>query len=110
MRSVEESAGTYINDAYEPTERMMVNCMVRGSKLILTWTYSSLHYEMETIQQLVNTYLQNLKELIRHCIVAAQSGSEYTPSDYGLGKELTSTELDAFLNSHNSEMTNIIEF
>ena len=65
---------------------------------MLNWGYSGLHYEAATITQVANSYLAKLEALITHCVEQEQqSGPVFTPSDYGLGAEITYAELDAFL-------------
>ena len=94
-----ESSGTNTSEQYTVTEKMWVNGFVREEELVLNWTYSRQHYDDETVQQLTADYLTNLQSLIAHCIERQASKEvNYTPSDFGLGAEITYDELDNFLN------------
>ncbi|RBL90134.1 non-ribosomal peptide synthase/polyketide synthase [Chitinophaga flava] len=101
-------SGSYLGIAHEPSgssaspelkvnEKIGVDCMVRGGELIVQWKYSSLHYDAATIQQLATGYIQQLETLISHCV--EQSETVATPSDYGLGQNISIEELDRFLDS-----------
>jgi non-ribosomal peptide synthase protein (TIGR01720 family) len=78
-------------------EKLAVNSLIQDGQLLLNWSYSSRHYEEPTIQQLSKEYVSALEDLIAHCITQQQSGTVYTPSDYGLGSVVGYEELDAFL-------------
>ncbi|MCW3089278.1 MAG: linear pentadecapeptide gramicidin synthetase LgrD, partial [Ferruginibacter sp.] len=98
LKGAGESTGASISELYEQSEKMSVSGFVQGGELGLNWSYSGLHYEAETIRQLAGNYLSNLEAIIAHCIAQEQqSGQVFTPSDYGLGAEITYAELDAFL-------------
>ena len=43
-------------------------------------------------------YQSTLESLIAHCMEQQKSGTVYTPSDYGLGSEISVEELDQLLN------------
>ncbi|MCW3106371.1 MAG: Nonribosomal peptide synthetase, partial [Segetibacter sp.] len=79
-------------------EKIAVNCHVQAGELVLSWSYSRRHYKEETITALANSYIANLAMLIGHCIEQQRSGGiVYTPSDYGLGSEISYEQLDCFL-------------
>jgi non-ribosomal peptide synthase protein (TIGR01720 family) len=63
--------------------------------LQINWTFSSKHFNPETIERLSLNYLLNLNEMVNHCV--EQGSSEFTPSDFGLGETISNTEFDAFL-------------
>ena len=92
-----ESSGAAISEGYETSEKLSVNCFVQSGELLLNWTYSGLHYEAATIRRLAEEYLSGLEELIAHCVDQQQIEQVFTPSDYGLGAEISYSELDAFL-------------
>jgi non-ribosomal peptide synthetase component F len=73
----------------------MINSMIEGGELLIHWHYSRHHYDQDTIEALSAGYLAVLQELIRHCKV--QPSPLLTPSDYGLGNEISYKELDTFL-------------
>ena len=60
-------------------------------------SYSTYHYNQETISKLADDYMKQLTRLISHCIEQGESGTIYTPSDYGLSAEITYQELDDFM-------------
>jgi non-ribosomal peptide synthase protein (TIGR01720 family) len=93
-----ESKGKSFNEEHPVSELLSVNGMVQGGELFLNWSYSSLHFEKDTIIKLVELYQTNLESLIRHCMDQHKSGSVNTPSDFGLGSEISFDELDLFLN------------
>ena len=68
-----------------------------GGELVLNWSYSAKHYNLETISKVAEEYISQLQALISHCLKQEQTGEVYTPSDYGLGAEVTYQELDKFL-------------
>jgi amino acid adenylation domain-containing protein len=72
-----------------------VNSHISGGELVLNWSYSSKHYNKETIAKVADDYKKQLQQLIAHCV--EQTGSVSTPSDYGLSAEVTYQELDRFL-------------
>jgi hypothetical protein len=66
--------------------------MVQNAELILNWGYSSLHYNKETIEELVKNYKSSIKLTDRaHNKTKENSVVVYTPSDYNLGEEITYT-------------------
>jgi len=45
------------------------------------------------------TYIENLKNIINHCVEIQQSGKKaLTPSDFGQSSNVTLRQLDEFLN------------
>ncbi|MEO7583966.1 MAG: non-ribosomal peptide synthase/polyketide synthase [Ferruginibacter sp.] len=92
-----ESAGAERSEQFVVTDKLAINGMVQGGELMLTWTYSEKHYRQETVISLVDKFKHNLEQLIDHCLQRANAGKVGTPSDFGLGKEITYHELDKFL-------------
>ncbi|HEX8331373.1 MAG TPA: condensation domain-containing protein, partial [Segetibacter sp.] len=104
-----ESGGTAISEKQELREKLSVNCFIGSGELVLNWRYSSIHYKPETIEKIASEYISNLSELINHCMQQQKGGNSfYTPSDYGLGKEISYEELDQFLEEESDE--NIMSF
>ncbi|HKH62399.1 MAG TPA: amino acid adenylation domain-containing protein, partial [Flavitalea sp.] len=93
-----ELAGADRSEEYTISNKISVNGMVQAGELILNWTYSGKDYEEETIHKLVAKYLSNLQAIISHCISQQKTGVVFTPSDYGLGSEVSYIELDRFVN------------
>ncbi|MEO6731987.1 MAG: amino acid adenylation domain-containing protein [Ferruginibacter sp.] len=93
-----ESQGQASGDENIVAEKIMVNSSVRAGELMLSWSYSSKHYNEETIIKISNAYLSILEKLIAHCMwQQKKAGTVFTPSDYGLGSEIGYDELDRFL-------------
>ncbi|MEO7768162.1 MAG: amino acid adenylation domain-containing protein, partial [Ferruginibacter sp.] len=97
LKGAGESAGAGRSEEQLLKEKLSVNSSVRGGQLLLSWSYSSIHYEESTIKKLAADYVANLELLITHCIEQQRKGVVYTPSDYGLGSEISYEELDRFL-------------
>jgi hypothetical protein len=95
--SATESAGSSSSGEYVQSNKISVNAIVQNNELILNWSYSKNHFENETIEELSKTFKANLESLIVHCIEKDKTGKVFTPSDYGLGKEISYSELDNFL-------------
>ena len=99
-------AGEHIGERVSPegitADKLSVNSMVMGGELVLDWGYSTLHFGHERIQQLSAAYLDHLELLISHCTQQRKTGAVFTPSDYGLGNEVTYNELDSFLQKDGS--------
>ncbi|MBE7174329.1 MAG: amino acid adenylation domain-containing protein, partial [Williamsia sp.] len=93
-----EAAGSEISPDLAMNEKMIVNAIVQEGELVVDWAYSSKHYHEETVNVLVEQFLADLALLISHCTAQLLAdGPAYTPSDYGLAKDITYQELDSFL-------------
>ncbi len=92
-----ESAGSARSGEFVLHEKMAINCIIRGGELIINWTYSTKHFEEDTIKKMLENYISNLQLLIAHCTEASKKGAASTPSDYGLGGEISYEDLDEFL-------------
>ena len=92
-----ESMGSGISGDQLSTSRLSLNSHIFGGELVLRWSYSSRHYSQDTISEIAGKYVTHLQDLIGHCQERVESGAVYTPSDYGLGAEITYTELDSFM-------------
>jgi non-ribosomal peptide synthase protein (TIGR01720 family) len=98
LSAAEESTGAGRGEEYVVREKISVTGLIQGGELILKWIYSSHHYEQETIRMLAEEFISNLEILIAHCTDQQRNIVVYTPSDYGLGSDVTYEELDGFLN------------
>lgn len=106
-----ESTGQQASPLLLATEKISVNSMVIAGELVLNWSYSTLHFRHERILQLSQEYLANLELLISHCAEQKKSGNVLTPSDYGLGHEISYDELDSFLQKDgNTDKKRIMDF
>jgi amino acid adenylation domain-containing protein/non-ribosomal peptide synthase protein (TIGR01720 family)/FkbM family methyltransferase len=98
LSTAAEDRGDSVSENHLVKDLLSVNGQVQGGELILNWAYSTKHYKPGTIRQMATQYKANLEMLVAHCMQQQQSGPVFTPSDYGLGKEITNDELDTFLN------------
>ena len=92
-----ESGGAETNADHTLNYKLSVNSMVQGGELILNWGFSKCHYEKKTVEELSERFKTTLESLIDHCIEQEKSGSVFTPSDYGMGSEISYAELDKFM-------------
>jgi len=97
LTGVRGSMGKAIGDDNEVMHKLEVNSIVQRGELIVSWGYSRKHYEQGTIKQLAERYMSDLERLIRICQEQGNRGCVHTPSDYGLGKEVSYAELDEFM-------------
>ncbi len=97
IKAAEESGGLMISKEQLSSARLLVNSHISGGELVLRWSYSTKHYNKNTISKLADDYIKQLMRLINHCQEQGKSGVVYTPADYGLGDEVTYEELDRFL-------------
>ncbi|RBL91356.1 non-ribosomal peptide synthase/polyketide synthase [Chitinophaga flava] len=92
-----ELGGENISKEHMVRERLMVNGQVQHGLLTLVWSYSSKHYEADTIEKIAALYYQHLVSLIIHCAGQAKQATIPTPSDYGLTGQVKYQQLDKFL-------------
>ena len=92
-----EAGGKGISDEQAAMSKLSVNSYITGGELVVDWGYSSRHYDQDTIVKLAEDYINHLTKLIAHCIAQGKTGAVPTPSDYGLGAEISYQELDSFL-------------
>ncbi len=105
---VNESTGSGKSGEQYISEPLSVSAMVQGGKLSINFDYSTRHFETATIQSLARSFVANLEQLIAHCMEQQKKGQVFTPSDFGLGADVSYEELDQFLEEDDSE--NIISF
>jgi amino acid adenylation domain-containing protein/non-ribosomal peptide synthase protein (TIGR01720 family) len=91
-----EAQGSMTSALHQATEKLSINSYVESGELKLNWSYSELHYHPGSIEALTELYIQELQHIIEHC-KTNQDKTYHTPSDYGLAKEISYKELDAFL-------------
>ena len=97
LAGADEPGGKGASREQAPASRLSVNSRISGGELVLNWSYSSRHYSKETIAKVAGDYINRLQQLTSHCLQQGEAGAVYTPSDYGLGTEITCQELDRFL-------------
>ncbi|PRD26217.1 UNVERIFIED_CONTAM: lgrB [Trichonephila clavipes] len=82
-----------IHDEQAPlANELSVDGQVYGGELLLRWTYSCERYDARTVSDLAQAYLDELQNLIAHCLEDGAGG--LTPSDFPLAR-LTQAQLDA---------------
>jgi amino acid adenylation domain-containing protein/non-ribosomal peptide synthase protein (TIGR01720 family) len=74
--------------------QLTVNSLVREGRLHVSWVYSEQVYEATTIEQVADSYMQSLREIIAHCGLADTGG--FTPSDFPEAN-LSQSDLDTFI-------------
>ncbi|QNK64693.1 non-ribosomal peptide synthase/polyketide synthase [Pedobacter sp. PAMC26386] len=97
LSGASESTGASTAESHPVRELLSINSLVQGGELRMNWSFSSRHFTPEAIEEMSSAYLENLKNLITHCI--AVETPVFTPSDYNLGEEITNEELDKFLDA-----------
>ncbi|RDV11083.1 amino acid adenylation domain-containing protein, partial [Pontibacter diazotrophicus] len=90
-----ESCGNPVSPANKADSNLEVNSSISNGQLHLVWRYSSKQYHQETIENLATRYLEVLTGLISHC--KEKQVPQHTPSDYGLGGNVTYQELEQML-------------
>ena len=99
LSGASESNGTSWSEEKTVNHILEVNGAVQGGELVMNWGYSILHYEKDTITEIVESYKSTLQSLIDHCLdMHKTKGAVYTPSDYGLESDISLEELDDILN------------
>ncbi|CRM81135.1 Linear gramicidin synthase subunit B [Pseudomonas sp. 35 E 8] len=89
---LDESAGlAHDPDAPLPNE-LSVDSQVYGGELVLRWTFSRERHDQQTIRELADAYLAELRSLVAHCLEDTAGG--LTPSDFPLA-HLTQSQLDS---------------
>jgi amino acid adenylation domain-containing protein/non-ribosomal peptide synthase protein (TIGR01720 family) len=97
FKVAEESSGLSRSLEQKSREKLTINSSILQGNLSLNWTCSGLNYSAETLKLLATSFISNLNKLIDYCLEQKQSGTFFTPSDYGLNDEITYSELDSFL-------------
>ncbi|MGF7083050.1 condensation domain-containing protein, partial [Mucilaginibacter sp. UYCu711] len=108
LRGAEERAGAGRSELQAVSELISIDSHIRSGELVINWSYSSKHYREDTISKVAGDYIAGLEKLIGHCLEHGKSGSVFTPSDYGLGGDISPAELDQFMEEDNND--NIISF
>ncbi|MBK8552374.1 MAG: amino acid adenylation domain-containing protein [Ignavibacteria bacterium] len=98
LSAAKEFSGTDMSGDIPVSEKLSINGFIQSGELNINWKYSSLHFEKKTISSLSEKYLNILQTLIQHCTEEQRSNVIHTPSDFGLGSEISIDELDNFLN------------
>ncbi|QJB31840.1 non-ribosomal peptide synthase/polyketide synthase [Chitinophaga oryzae] len=97
LRMAAESPGAATGKDFPLPEKIAVDGMVQDGELVLRWKYSRQHLSADAMDKMATIYMTHLEALIAHC--ASRREPAFTPSDFGLGKEISVAELDAFLDA-----------
>ena len=79
-----ESAGNTIASNNTVSHLLNINGEVRENILHVFWSYSTHHYKSETIERVIQSFVNRLKQIIHHCSQEENFG--YTLSDFELVK------------------------
>jgi len=94
-----EGSGLNVSGNQYFNSKLVFNSSIQSGLLEINLSYSSQHFKEETIGKLLYTYIENLKNIINHCVEIQQSGKKaLTPSDFGQSSNVTLRQLDEFLN------------
>ncbi|MEO1627225.1 MAG: condensation domain-containing protein, partial [Bacteroidota bacterium] len=89
-----ESVGPNLADTFPFSHKLLINASVMEGRLQISWSYSVKNYRAETIEQLATQQIEQLMDLVDHCVSKTTSIS--TPSDLGLAAHMSFEELDEF--------------
>jgi len=92
LNDANETIGKSISDHYLVRNKLDVTCVVGNETLSIYWAFSKKDFEQSTIEKIAAAYIDKLIEIINHCI--HKTDIELTPSDYGLGDEISVEEWD----------------
>ncbi|OME97845.1 non-ribosomal peptide synthetase [Paenibacillus sp. FSL H7-0942] len=87
-------SGSTIAGSNAKSFQLDIVCLVEQGEFTIQLNYLKTEHDKESIQLLVEEYLNQLRSLINHCTNLEES--EFTPSDYG-DSELSLEELDSLL-------------
>jgi non-ribosomal peptide synthase protein (TIGR01720 family) len=96
-----ENSGAHISPTSLIEEKFIIKAIIAGNELRISWDYSNEHYRPETVKKLADQFIENLTQLIEHCI--NKEGREVTPSDFGLSDVLDFKEFDELFESETQE-------
>lgn len=63
----EETLGNFRDPNNERIQEFDISSWVSDSQYVLRWSYSEKRYKEETIKHLINSYINNLKDIIKMC-------------------------------------------
>ena len=92
--------GLSVSNANHRTNIIDINSLISDGELVISFSYSKNLHKKETIENLANSYIIELQNIIEHCIQQEYRG--YTPSDFPLAN-INQEELNNILTSNNTE-------
>jgi amino acid adenylation domain-containing protein/non-ribosomal peptide synthase protein (TIGR01720 family) len=108
LSRADEDSGASVSEKQTSPSKIAINSYVVDGQLIMHWSYSGIHFNAATINNIAGQYLTCLTQLIDHCLEEGRSRVIFTPADYGLSAEVNYEELDKFLGEDNND--NIMSF
>src|SRR6185369_5341047 len=84
LAGARESAGEIRSREGNRHYKIEVGASVIGGQLQVNWNYSRAQVEAVEMEQVAEWYMEELREIIRHCAQPEAGG--YTPSDFPLAK------------------------
>ncbi|TRX31756.1 amino acid adenylation domain-containing protein, partial [Flavobacterium sp. ZT3R18] len=106
--SAPENSGDHISPTSLLEEKFIVKAIIVNNELRISWDYSEERYRPETVKKLANKFIENLTQLVEHCINKEER--EVTPSDFGLSDALDFKEFDALFETENSQDESVLRF
>jgi len=82
LRLAGEPAGAQRSPRCRRSFQLAVNAVVAGGRLQMRWLYSRNLHRRSTVEALAESYLEELRRLVDHCLSPGAGG--YTPSDFPL--------------------------
>ena len=95
-----ESVGAMHGSGEQRAYLVEVTASVIDGELQVGWRYSERVHQRETIVRVAERYMEELRQIIAHCLSADAGG--YTPSDFPIVK-LTQLQLDSLTQKHHIE-------
>ncbi|MBO9205122.1 MULTISPECIES: condensation domain-containing protein, partial [Niastella] len=95
--SANEAHGSSGSDENIVTTQIVINSMIYQGELHIQWSYSLLHYEESTVQQLAQSYIDDLQYLVDHCVSVPAGETITTPIDHYITAGVSYTELRRFM-------------
>ncbi len=83
-----------------------INALIVAGELQVVWRHSQQAHQVETVEQVAQAYLRNLRALVAHC--CAVETSRYTPSDF-TAVGLPQAEVDHLLATYDQNIEDIYE-
>lgn len=93
-------AGSFISPLNKRPYLLDITAVMSEGALQLTWAYSHNFHKDATIASFASAFLDNLRQLIKHCLSPSAGG--YTPSDFPLAK-LHQKQLDSLIGNQSIE-------
>ena len=100
-----ESVGQEVSADFPLSCGLEITGSITNGTLTLDWNFSTSFYEEDTIKDLGIEFINNLKQLIQHCLT--ENKNHPTPADFNLSQVVSSKEFDQFLIDINQKVSAI---